>query len=142
MAIVKIIRWQNLLMVLLTLLLTKYCMVDLLVDQSVLTTPLFILLAIAIVCITAGGYIANDIIDVDTDLINKPSKVVIGHTISVSTAWKLYTLLTLTGVTLGVYLSFSIQEPIFSLFFIGPATMLLLYSFLLKRILLVGISSF
>ena len=64
----KLIRYKNLLMVLLTLVLTKYALIN--SFTSAVSDLKFILLAIAILCITSAGYIINDIYDIDTDKIN------------------------------------------------------------------------
>jgi len=85
--ILKLIRWQNLLIVVLTMLLMRYAIVEPLISRigvillkgsgeeipMVLHLPLtdFLILILATVCITAGGYVINDYFDIRTDLINR-----------------------------------------------------------------------
>ena len=51
-------------------------------------------------CITAGGYIINDIYDIKTDKINKPLSRVINQRISVKSGWFLYVSSTISGALL------------------------------------------
>ena len=83
----KLIRWQNLLIVILTMVLMRYAVLGPLISKigvilinepgeeipMVLQFPWydFILLVVATVFITAGGYVINDYFDIKTDLINK-----------------------------------------------------------------------
>ena len=85
-AFLKLIRWQNLVIVIVTMLLMRYAIIAPVIGKigvvflngkgraipMVLQFPWydFILLVIATVCITAGGYVINDYFDIKTDLIN------------------------------------------------------------------------
>ncbi|MCD4730442.1 MAG: geranylgeranylglycerol-phosphate geranylgeranyltransferase, partial [Bacteroidales bacterium] len=73
----------------------------------------------------AGGYVINDIFDIEIDKINKPDKVLINKTISLSKAYQLYYGLTIVGTLTGFYLAFAVQY--FLLGFIFVATVLLLW---------------
>jgi len=132
----KLIRYKNLLMVLLTLVLTKYAIINTFTSTS--TDFQFILVAIAILCITASGYIINDIYDVDTDKINKPTSVFIGNTISKKNGIRAYFILTCVGLILGIYTSYSKGNISYSIFFIGTIILLYWYSKSLKRIAIIG----
>jgi len=112
----KLIRYKNLLMVLLTLVLTKYAIIDSLI--STISDFQFILLVISILCITAGGYVINDVFDIEADKINKPSKVYIGVSISKKKALVSYFMLTIIGLIIGIYVSFLKEHIAYSLFFI------------------------
>jgi 4-hydroxybenzoate polyprenyltransferase len=98
----------------------------------------FLLLILATVFIAAGGYCLNDIFDVDTDRINKPSKVLIGNPISEKLAWKLYWALSMGGLLLGLWLS--LRVGVFNTFFIFIFSVagLWFYSTSFKYKLLVG----
>ena len=98
----------------------------------------FGLLVLSTICITAGGYIINNIFDVETDNINKPEDVLIGKSIAENFAYNLYVILTLIGVCIGYYLSNVVMKPSFLLFFIIPAALLYIYATSLKQIFLVG----
>lgn len=134
----KLIRYKNLLMVLLTLVLTKYALIHSFIPLSYLTNFQFLILAISILCITAAGYIINDVFDIQVDKINKPSKVVINQNISIKSAKISYYILTITGVILGILLSLKKEEPFLSIIFIATSIGLFSYSKYLKRIPLIG----
>ena len=64
----------------------------------------FILLVLATVFITAGGYVINDYFDIKTDLINK-GKVIVGTKIPRRKAMMWHIILNIAGVLLGFYIS-------------------------------------
>ena len=134
----KLIRYKNLLMVLLTLVLTKYALTNSYISQSFLSNLQFVLLATSILCITAGGYIINDIFDVKIDKINKPDKVFIGNTISVKNAWSCYWSISIIGVVLGVFLSYDTNHTHYSFIFVFTSIMLYFYSKYFKKIAIIG----
>ena len=83
----QLIRYKNLLMVLLTMVLTKYALINSFISQPSLTSIDFIILSLSILFITAGGYIINDFYDIEADTINKPLKVYISKRIKKKNAW-------------------------------------------------------
>tara|TARA_R110001599_G_scaffold45867_3_gene135185 strand:- start:1471 stop:2349 length:879 start_codon:yes stop_codon:yes gene_type:complete len=123
-------------MVLLTIVLTKYVVID--SFTSAISDFQFILLVISILCITAGGYIINDIFDIKADKINKPTKVYIENTISKKNAFLAYILLSLLGLVLGIYASYIKENISYSIFFISTIILLYWYSKSLKRIAVIG----
>lgn len=134
----KLIRYKNLLMVLLTMVLTKYALLNSLFIQIPERDYQFLILSISVLLITAGGYVINDIFDLESDKINKPNNVFIDNTISIKNAWKLYYLLTLTGLILGLYLSFFEGSNSNSFYFIFIIFILFVYSKYLKKVFLIG----
>jgi 4-hydroxybenzoate polyprenyltransferase len=134
----KLIRYKNLLMVLGTMVLTKYALIHSFVAQSCLTSLEFSILALSVVFITAGGYLINDIFDVDVDKINKPNKVFIGYSIALKNAWFFYFFFTFCGLILGVFLSFYVGLAHFSAIFICTSFSLFLYAYYFKKKLLIG----
>jgi 4-hydroxybenzoate polyprenyltransferase len=68
----------------------------------------FFLLVTSTVIIAAGGYIINDYYDIKIDLVNKPDRVVIGQGITRRYAILLHTVLSLSGVAIGVVLNWRI----------------------------------
>jgi 4-hydroxybenzoate polyprenyltransferase len=66
-----------------------------------LAVPIIVL---STVLIAAAGYVIN-IFDQDTDLENKPNRVVIGKSITESAAYNIYAVLNISGVAIGFYLS-------------------------------------
>ena len=154
MNFLKLIRYKNLLMVLLTMVLTKYALIDSIFFSNIsfksytlihttylgitLTHYQFLKFTFSILFITAGGYIINDIYDTEADKLNKPNKVFIYKTISIKSAWILYYLITIVGFFLGAHLSFTTEKNEFSFIFLGTILMLFLYSKYLKKTFLIG----
>ncbi|WP_369993615.1 geranylgeranylglycerol-phosphate geranylgeranyltransferase [Winogradskyella sp.] len=138
----KLIRWKNLLMIALVQILVKYALLlPFYESHGVITTlsPLaFFLLVLATVCIAAGGYVINDIYDIEADKINKPNKVIINNHISEKIALRLFIILNVIGVGIGYYLSHGIGKSGFFVIFFIASALLYIYSSYLKQILLVG----
>lgn len=138
----NLIRWKNLLMIALMQYLIKYALL-LPFQQShgvfiTLNDFNFFLLVLATICIAAGGYIINDVYDIETDRINKPNKLIINKYITEKTASTLFIILNVIGVGIGFYLSHGIGKPsFFAIFFIASA-LLYIYSSSLKQIAVVG----
>jgi len=138
MKYLKLIRYQNLLMLGFMQLIVRY---GFLKQQHIflaLTNFQFILLVVSTLCIAAGGYIINDIFDVETDIENRPKRVVVGTSISEDIAYNLYFGFTVVGVLIGFYLSNAIGLNSFAGAFIITAALLYLYANSLKQSLLIG----
>jgi len=134
----KLIRYQNLLMLAFMQLIFRYGFLELQNIPLALADWQYILLVLATMSIAAGGYIINNIFDVETDLVNKPKNVVVGHFISETKAYNLYIGFTVTGVLIGFYLSNVIEKPSLAAIFIVIAATLYFYASSLKQSLLVG----
>lgn len=138
-AFFKLIRYQNLLMLALMQLLFHY---GFLKQQPGLVLALsdfqYILLVLATVAIAAGGFVINNIMDQETDRINKPENVVVGKSISETMAYNIYIGCNIIGVGIGFYLSNIIGKAGFSALFIVIAATLYLYATSLKQSLLIG----
>lgn len=98
----------------------------------------YLLLVFSTVSIAAGGYIINNIFDVESDNDNKPQNVIIGKTISETKAYNLYIGFTIIGVVIGFYLSNVIDKPGFAALFIIIAASLYQYAANWKQTLLIG----
>ncbi|MBA6152440.1 geranylgeranylglycerol-phosphate geranylgeranyltransferase [Gelidibacter maritimus] len=142
MNILNLIRWKNLLMIAFVQLLIKYALFQPFIDQTELTITLngfgFGLLVIATLCIAAAGNIINDIYDVETDLVNRPSDVIIGVKIPEKTAYALFIVLNVIGVLIGFYLSHLVGRSGFFAIFVIISALLYIYASYLKQMLLVG----
>jgi 4-hydroxybenzoate polyprenyltransferase len=134
----KLIRYQNLLMLALMQLIFRYGFLELQNIPLALADWQYIILVIATVCIAAGGYIINNIFDVETDTENKPENVIVGKFISETKAYNLYFGFTVIGVAIGFYLSNVINKPSFASIFIVIAATLYFYATSLKQSLLIG----
>ncbi len=90
-------------------------------------------LIIPAVLTAAAGYVVNDIYDIETDKINKPNSCIVGHSLSVKSAWILYSVIILISIV--VSYQFSQQYAIINLSII---TLLFLYAAQLKGMPLIG----
>lgn len=95
-AFFKLVRWPNLLITALTMCLVWHCIMGI---SSMLA---FTLLVIAMVLIQAGGYVINDIFDMDIDAINKPEKRIVGKIFTERQANLYYIALTIIGLGCGL----------------------------------------
>lgn len=134
----QLIRWQNLIMLLLVHLLLRFSLFPKYSIVPFLSTFQFLLLSLSCLFIMAGGYIINDVFDVSTDTINKPEKVIIDRSISAKIAKIAYVILSLAGLAIGVYLSFFVGKPINYLWHIITVLLLIIYSKYLKNSFLSG----
>ncbi|HSD14261.1 MAG TPA: geranylgeranylglycerol-phosphate geranylgeranyltransferase [Flavobacterium sp.] len=139
MNFLKLIRFQNLLMLALTQLVFHFLFFKKQQDLSLaLADWQFILLVIATVAIAAGGYVINNIMDQETDRFSKPKKVIVGNHISEGMAYNIYVTLNIIGVGIGFYLSNVIEKPSYLGIFIAVAFLLYIYATNLKQNLLIG----
>ncbi len=134
----NLIRYKNLLIIVLTQVLIRYALFIPLGADLALSHFEFLLLVLATIFIAAAGNVINDIYDVEIDLINKPEKVIIGKSISEKTAYNLFIIFNIIGVGLGFYLTKQIEEDAFFGFFIVTSALLYLYATFLKSMLLLG----
>ena len=125
----QVIRLPNLIIVAITQYLLQYLVLTPALDEAgmkpILDPLHFALLVLTTISIAAGGYLINDIIDYKTDLINKPTRVVINKKISFRTATNIYLLFTTVGAVIASYLAHHVGNIL--LFFIYPFAVLLLY---------------
>ncbi|MGB3775028.1 MAG: prenyltransferase, partial [Leeuwenhoekiella sp.] len=74
MHFLHLIRYKNLLLLLLTQMLVHFGFLKALEIPVALSNGEFFMLALATLCIAAAGYVINDIEDVEIDRINRPEK--------------------------------------------------------------------
>jgi 4-hydroxybenzoate polyprenyltransferase len=138
MKYLKLIRYQNLLMLMLMQLLFRYGFLKLQNIPLALNDWQYCLLVLSTALIAAGGYVINNIFDQATDNDNKPDQVVVGKSISETQAYNIYLALNIVGVGIGFYLSNVIAKPGFASIFIMIAATLYLYATSLKQMMLIG----
>ncbi len=138
----RLIRWKNLLISLFTLICISYFGIGEAYRDSgliALTPPLqLVLLIVSVLFIMAAGYIINDLMDIETDSINCPDRMVINKSISPKAAIWLYYTLTVIGVIFGAYLSILLNQISLLFIFPGAALSLYLYSYNFKKSFLSG----
>lgn len=135
---IQSIRPVNLSIIAATMMVVKYGFLSSIGIQGFLTHFLFFCLLMATLFIAAGGYVINDIYDVKTDVINNKSKG--QHTLQTNKANRipLYLLLTHLGIGLGAFVSFTINEPFYTLIFIVIASCLYGYARVIKKWLFIN----
>jgi len=152
-AFLNLIRWPNLLMVILTMVLMRYAVLAPLISKIMVTlingngneTPMslqfpwydFIILVAATVFITAGGYVINDYFDIKTDLINK-GKVIVGTKIPRRKAMMWHNIFNILGVSAGFYISYKEGYIWLGSLFLIVSGLLYFYSASYKRQFLIG----
>ncbi|HET8886608.1 MAG TPA: geranylgeranylglycerol-phosphate geranylgeranyltransferase [Salinimicrobium sp.] len=138
MTFLRLIRFPNLIIIILTQCCIRFFLFEKFEVSPALELFDFFLLVIATVCLAAGGNIINDIYDVETDWVNKPSKLIIGKKISEKTALVFYIIFNFIAVGIGFYLSHRIGKSGFSVLFILISALLYFYSSRLKQSFLIG----
>jgi 4-hydroxybenzoate polyprenyltransferase len=135
-AFLRLVRWQNLLFIVITQCCYEYGIYLPIYKTHDLTQ--FILLVIASVLIAAAGYIINDYFDLNIDQINKPDKVVVNH--GVSRRWAIFWHMLLS--LLGFFCTVLALSPFHFWYLIFAnlicIVLLWLYSTNFKRQLLIG----
>ncbi|MFI5221568.1 MAG: geranylgeranylglycerol-phosphate geranylgeranyltransferase [Bacteroidia bacterium] len=131
-AFFKLIRGGNLLIMLLTMLFTYYCLSGTNPLPGIFTVQ-FLLLEFSILLTAAGGYIINDYYDVKLDLINKPEKVIVGNEIPRRWAMMIHTVINFFAILFGITISLKVGIAI-----MVCSALLYLYSVSLKKRFLSG----
>jgi 4-hydroxybenzoate polyprenyltransferase len=137
-ASLRLIRFQNLLIIALTQYFIRFAFTKTFLPFPALSNLEFSLFVFTTILITAAGYIINDIYDVETDRINKKSKLIIGVHFQAKTAIIWYSVFNLVALALGVYLAILIGKPLYSLIFVYCIFFLWRYSKTIKRAFLIG----
>ena len=128
MAFLKLIRWPNLLIVILTQYLFYWLIRQLFQACHIQTSLDFIhfsLLVFTTVIIAASAYIINDLLDYKIDQINKADSMVLGRSISISQAKTAYGLFVVYGALVAIYLAIYVDQPV--LFLIYPSAIILMF---------------
>ena len=77
MNFLNLIRWKNLLIIILVQVLIKYALFEPFNVEVALNDIQFFLLIAATVSTAAAGYVINDVFDIKTDTINDPDQVMV-----------------------------------------------------------------
>ena len=138
----RIIRPLNLVIMVMMLVLVRYAIFLPVFRENrlegLMPGWMFLMLVAATVFIAAGGYVINDVLDIETDRINKPGKQVIGRQISDVSGNRLHMNLTVTGVLTGLVFGYLSGNVLLGVIFVIIATSLFYYSFKYKYMPLVG----
>ncbi len=140
LAFFRLIRWPNLLFIVVTQVLFYYCVYTPLLIQfpSFNNQLLFGLLSLSSVLIAAAGYIINDYFDIQIDIINKPDKIVINKFIKRRWAIIWHFIFSTLGVAISFYVSLKTGQWLIFLINFLCVLLLWFYSTTFKRKLLSG----
>lgn len=141
----RLIRWPNLLMTAIMMLLVYHCVMSPLAYYSAVdvfpSSGAFYSFVMSLIFIVAGGYVINDYFDVETDKLNKPDKTLIPDVFSQKEAKLFYIILTFIGLVLGFVSSIMVLNVKFYMLFaviVLITCLLYSYSSTYKRKLLLG----
>lgn len=139
-AFFKLVRAENLLIIVLTLYAVQYNVIERNSENpgTGVGAGLFALLVLSTVLIAAAGYIINDYFDVKTDLINHPETVVIDKVIKRRWAMVLHIIFSSAGLLLGIGIALKCHSLRLILFQLISIILLWFYSTDFKKQLLIG----
>jgi len=142
MAYLKLIRYKNLIIIVLLQCLLRYGLLLPVLSHFDVSPALshlrFGLLVLATVLLAASGYVINNYFDVRIDRINRPDHVVVGREIPRRVVLLLHVILTIAGVITGLFVAYITRKETYALMFILIPGLLWYYSTTLKKQMLVG----
>ncbi len=143
-AFLQLIRWPNLVFILLTQWLFRTCILQHTVtgfpnSGLLIANPFnFAGLMLASVCIAAAGYIINDYFDLNIDRVNKPDKNVIDRTIKRRWAIMWHLLLSGIGIAVSLYIGWRTRSLLLPAGNTVCVLLLWVYSTTFKKKILTG----
>lgn len=132
MQFLKLIRWPNLVIILMSMCFTLFFVINPLLGlqgfEAGMSVTGFVLLVVATLFIAVGGYLINDFFDMDIDRINKPGKNQVGKKYPVATIQLSFWILNTIAVVMGFVVAWMAGRPLYGLVFIFTAGLLWFYS--------------
>ncbi len=142
MSIIRLIRFQNLLIILLTQGLIFFGLFKPFFIQHDISAPFslidFLSLFTFTALIAAAGYVINDLVDTKADLINKPEKLIIGKSVSIKSGMVLYFIFLIMGLIAGMIMDLKYHSTLYSIIHPVISFGLAFYSLKLKKMPLAG----
>ncbi len=144
MAWLRLIRWQNLLIIFFTQFIAWKFVLE---PQRIAHSSRlffnvdflnFLCISLSTILIAAAGYIINDYFDVNIDQINHPNKVLLGNKIHLKEGIKAHLFLNFIALCLSSYVAYSSHHLEWILVQVFCITLLWYYSTHFKRQLLIG----
>jgi len=130
-AFFKMIRWPNLAMIVLSMTLLLFLLIKpglSLEYNAGMSLWEFVLLIVAVLLTAMGGYVINDLKDLQTDALNKPGKNTFETIFTEKQGWIFYWIFTVGGILAGSLLSFLLGKGSYSLIFVLTAGLLWFYT--------------
>jgi 4-hydroxybenzoate polyprenyltransferase len=138
LAFFKLIRWPNLVFIIVAQVLFYYCAYLPLKNEQAFDVIRLVMLVAASTCIAAAGYVINDYFDVQIDTVNKPEKRIVNTVVPKRQAILLHLVLSGMGIALSIYLGFLEYNFIIPIANFFAVALLWFYSTHFKRQLLIG----
>jgi 4-hydroxybenzoate polyprenyltransferase len=141
-AFFRLIRVQNLIIIAATQYMMRFFIVEPILAVNGFVPQLdhlhFFLLVFSSMSLTAAGYVINDYFDMKTDLLNRPSTVIVGRKISRRWVMFIHIILNGAGILTGIYLAWYIDVLSLGIAYLLAAGILWFYSTTYKRQFLIG----
>ena len=141
-SIFSLIRIPNLFILALVMYMVRLMLVEPLLILShnapAISSLNFFIIVLSTVMIAAGGYIINDIEDMDIDLLNERVNVFNIGSITKETGYNIYLILNFIAICLGFYLTLKCKVPYVAYANLISAGLLYFYSTTYKRQFLIG----
>lgn len=113
MAIFRLVRWQNLLIIAAIFYFTRHFIIEPLYQFEKLNLTIdntsFFFFVLGYLLLTAGGYAINDYYDIGIDEINRPNKVILRKYLPLSTGLYIYIILTVSGFIISAAVIFALD---------------------------------
>lgn len=142
MSWLRLIRWSNLFIILLTQLLVWICVLVPLRQWApgpFLLGPVhFALVCLSTIFIAAAGYIINDYFDIKIDAINRPEKAILEHKIDRRAGIIFHSVFNVLGILLAAIVAFRAGKPHWLGVQLTCSVLLFFYSSHFKRMFVVG----
>ena len=142
MAYLNLVRYKNLIIIILMQVLLRYGLIIPILTKYGITPALsginFFLLILATVLLAASGNVINDYFDLRTDKINRPENVIVGKKVKRRVALLLHVLFSFAGVFIGLYLAYITRKENYVFLFVFIPAILWAYSTSLKKQFLIG----
>lgn len=138
-ALLRLIRFPNLLIIALTQYLIRYCIIiPILGEQHLFSDTIFMYLVLATVLVAAGGYTINDYFDTKVDAINRSEKMVVGRKIKRRQAQLLHLIFTFSSIGISFYVGYKLHLIPWAFMTVGAAILLWFYTVNYKKKYLIG----
>ncbi|MCC6724802.1 MAG: geranylgeranylglycerol-phosphate geranylgeranyltransferase [Saprospiraceae bacterium] len=141
-AFFKLIRFPNLAIAALTQYLLQYLVLVPALKSAgfspILDLAHFSLLVLTTLLIAAGGYLINDLLDYEADLINKPEGVFVNRIFTKQKVWAFYIASILIGFAIAWYLALYVKKLPLVLIYPSAVSLLYFYSKSFKQLPLIG----
>ncbi len=142
MPFLHLIRYKNLIMIAVMMILIKLCAVDPVLNifqlQPTFSWLDITFLMLSLCSVAGGGYVINDYFDTKADRVNRPESLIIGNQVSSATATTYHMALSVAGCIMGFLVSIRVGFWPLGLLFPFLVGLLWFYSTAYKGMFLVG----